>query len=585
MEPNSPCASEGFGLINGEEVQVNSAWLAILGVVLILCGGLLAWLVQTAGGIRLIDVRFVGSGGVPMSALLYIPPNATRATPAPGVLAVHGYFNSREVQDGFAIEFARRGYVVLALDQRGHGYSAPPAFAAGFGGPDGLRYLRSLDIVDKENIGLEGHSMGGWAVVNAAAAVPQGYRAMVLEGSSTGKPFASEGTPEFPRNIAVVFSRFDEFAGTMWGVPTAREVVSSRKLWQLFGTHEPIVPGKIYGAVAEGTARVLYTPGITHPMDHFSPEAIGYSLDWFQRTLQGGTARPASDQIWPWKELGTFVALIGFVVLLLGLSGVLLQLPYFAPLLATSVGYATRATRGDWVRLVAGAAIAPLTLLPLGQLADRLLPPSWLLPQTFTNEILVWAVLTSVALYALSLWGRPVRPRRNIRVTSAIVLAVLVVGGAYVSCAVADFLFKIDFRVWFVGVKLLSAGQARAFLAYLLPFTVFFVLTSRAAYANPLLRGGSALSQYLLSGVALAGGFLVFVIVEYGLLFSTDHLATWFPFDALRVILSIQFVPLLAIVALVTTFTFRRTQSELPGAFISALFVTWYIVAGQATQG
>jgi dipeptidyl aminopeptidase/acylaminoacyl peptidase len=83
--------------------------LAILGVVLILTGGLLAHFTQTSGGIRIQDVRFTGAKGNTMSALLYIPPNATPQIPAPGILAVHGYINSRETQDGFAIEFARRG--------------------------------------------------------------------------------------------------------------------------------------------------------------------------------------------------------------------------------------------------------------------------------------------------------------------------------------------------------------------------------------------------------------------------------------------------------------------------------------------
>ena len=146
--------------------------LAITGAILILAGGALAHLTQTSGGIKINDVRFAGAKGNTMSALLYIPPNATAQTPAPGVLAVHGYINSRETQDGFAIEFARRGYVVVALDQTGHGYSDPPAFANGFGGPDGLAYLRSLDIVDKNNIGLEGHSMGGWTVLAATTAMP-----------------------------------------------------------------------------------------------------------------------------------------------------------------------------------------------------------------------------------------------------------------------------------------------------------------------------------------------------------------------------------------------------------------------------
>ena len=83
--------------------------LAIVGLILILAGGLLAHLTQTSGGIRIEDVRFKGAKGNTMSALLYVPPNATAKTPAPGVLAVHGYINSRETQDGFAIEFARRG--------------------------------------------------------------------------------------------------------------------------------------------------------------------------------------------------------------------------------------------------------------------------------------------------------------------------------------------------------------------------------------------------------------------------------------------------------------------------------------------
>ena len=137
-------------------------WILVLALLLILVGGFVAYRVQTGGGkIAIRDVRFMGSNNIMMSGLLYIPKGVDAKNKAPGILAVHGYINSRETQDGFAIEFARRGYVVLALDETGHGYSDPPAFANGFGGIDGLKYLRSLDMVDLDNIGLEGHSMGG----------------------------------------------------------------------------------------------------------------------------------------------------------------------------------------------------------------------------------------------------------------------------------------------------------------------------------------------------------------------------------------------------------------------------------------
>ena len=174
-------------------------------LLLVAGGGALASYVQTSGGrVDVRDVRFEGATGETLSALLYVPEGATPLRPAPGVLAIHGYINSRETQSGFAIELARRGYVVLALDQTGHGYSDPPAFARGFGGPDGLRYLRSLDVVDRSNVGLEGHSMGGWAALAGAAAFPDGYRSIALVGSSTGTAGAPAGTASFPRNLALV---------------------------------------------------------------------------------------------------------------------------------------------------------------------------------------------------------------------------------------------------------------------------------------------------------------------------------------------------------------------------------------------
>ena len=159
---------------------------------------------------------------------------------------------------------------VVALDQTGHGYSDPPAIANGFGGPDGLTYLRSLPYVDKNNVGLEGHSMGGWTVLAAATAMPDAYKSIVLEGSSTGKPLQPTDAV-WPRNLALVFSQYDEFSLIMWGSEYARNVAQSAKLAAVFGVAGPIEPGKVYGDIAQGTARVLYTPAITHPARPFFP--------------------------------------------------------------------------------------------------------------------------------------------------------------------------------------------------------------------------------------------------------------------------------------------------------------------------
>jgi pimeloyl-ACP methyl ester carboxylesterase len=556
-----------------------------LAVLLILSGSFLAHYIQTSGGsVRIQDVRFAGTNGHMMSALLYIPRSATRQTPAPAVLAVHGYFNSREVQGDFAIEFARRGYVVLALDQTGHGYSDPPAFANQFGGPDGLAYLRSLDFVDKKNIGLEGHSMGGWTVVNAAAAVPDGYRAIVLEGSSTGRPFAPDGTPQFPRNLAVVFSRLDEFSQIMWGVDSAGDVSSSRKLWRVFDTDQPVIPGRLYGSVAAGTARMLYTPPGTHPMDHISPAAIGASIDWFQRTLAGGSPKVAADQVWPWRELGTFVALTGFVVLLLGTFELLLAIPCFADL-ATSAPISGRNRDSRWwAALLIGSCLPAITLLPFFQIGSWLLPASHWLPQAFTNEVVTWAALNGLLVLGLQYAPGTPHPTFNIQLWRSAAIALLTVAVGYIAVAAVDFMFKADFRIWFIAFKLMSHAQARAFAVYFLPLAFYFVVSLRALHSVLPVRTRSIAGEYFTNVGALTLGIALFLIVQYGSLVTTHHLLTLYMNDALRVIIAINFIPLLSIVAIISTFAFRRTNSYLPGALISALLVAWYAVVGQATQ-
>ena len=566
--------------------------LAIAGLILIVAGGWLAHLTQTSGGIRIEDVRFKGAKGNTMSALLYIPPNATAQTPAPGILAVHGYINSRETQDGFAIEFARRGYVVLAIDQTGHGYSDPPAFAAGFGGPDGLAHLRSLDIVDKANIGLEGHSMGGWAVLAAATAMPGDYKAMVLEGSSTGKPFAADGTPSWPRNVALVFAQYEEFSALMWGVERARDVTESPKLWAMFGTKGAIEPGKVYGDIAQGTARVLYTPAMTHPAEHISTEAIGYSLDWFARTLQGGTPRPAEDQIWFRKEIGTLVALIGFVALLLGVFDGLLEAPLFShlrlPVIADGSTPAQGAAGGRRFApaFILSAFIPALTYYPAFALGGTFVTPSIYLPQGITNQIMVWALINGLIALALMPFA-PKRASRTGIIVPSILIALATVVAGYAALWLADLAFKIDFRFWIVALKLMSARQFAIFLIYLVPFTAFFVIALHLLHRNFSTMATRRIALYLTNILALTLGFIVLLALQYGTLWIGGKLFNPLPdpgFVPLSTIVAIQFVPLLAIAAIISTFTWRRTGSSLPGALISGVLVTWYIVAGTATQ-
>lgn len=579
-------------------------WTALA---LIIAGDLLAWSVQTGmGDIEIRDVRWQDEAGKTMSALLYVPPGATAETPAPGVLAVHGYINSRETQDGFAIEFARRGMVVLALDQTGHGYSDPPAFRAGFGGPAGLAYLRSLEMVDTSNIGLEGHSMGGWAVLIAAADAPDAYRSIVIEGSSTGSSGAPDATAEYPRNLAVVFSKYDEFSGGMWGSPVAADVPRGEKLRAAFGTEEPVEVGRVYGSIDDGTARVFHQPPVTHPADHFSTEAIGHAIDWFQRTLDVPNPIPADDQVWFWKEFGNLIALVGMVVLLLAVGDVLLSTRFFAGL-AQAPPPAKGATGSAWWGAATLFAVLPaVTLFPFKDLGSAL-PVSSAFPQAITNQVMTWALLTGlVSLGLLGVWHvtsgrkkgatardyglttRASAPQAGASGTSSLrhvavslLLAASIVGAAYLTLLVSSAVFTVDYRFWVFAVKPMGAVHAKAWLTYVVPFTVFFLVYGVALFGQ--LRRDAPPVRERMTVIALSTvGFVGLIAFQYIPLFLGGTLAI--AGEALWSIIAFQFIPIMTIVGLVTAYFQRRTGSVWVGAFLSGMLVTWIVVASQATH-
>ncbi len=556
-------------------------WLILVGLAIVLAGAFLAQNVRTADGTTVRDIRFTGTNGTVMSALLYIPKNATSATPAPGILAVHGYINSRETQDGFAIEFARRGYVVLSLDQTGHGYSQGAAFSNGFGGPDGLKYLRSLPMVDIRQIGLEGHSMGGWTVLAAAAAMPTGYSSMVLEGSSTGAPFAQEGSPTWPRNVAIVFSRYDEFSSLMWNVARAKDVATSSKLQSMFGTKAPVIEKRVYGDILAGTARKLYQPTTTHPGNHISTTAIGSAIEWFAATLIGGTPRPASDQIWYWKELGTGIGLVGFVMIMLGAFDALVRLPVFASLNCISKPAAAVRDGAWWKGFALNSGLPALLFFPTFIAAFLVLPAAQWLPQAVTTQITLWAV-TSAGLSLLI--GRFMRRPAGTHQSDwfkSILLAVATVAAGYTVLWLVDQLFGTDFRLWVVAVKFPSVSQWMIAAIYVVPLTFAFLVTNRSL-ASATIRSDTAGLRYIAAILTLTTGFIVMLAVIYGVFFITGSLIT--AFDPLSTVIAIQFVPVLIAVAIIAIFTWQRTGSYRPGGLIAGILVTLYAVAGTATQ-
>ncbi len=557
--------------------------LAALGAILIIAGSVLAFLVQGSGGVEVREARWRTPEGAVMSGLLYRPPGLEAGRRAPAVLLSHGYINTREMQSPFAIELARRGFVVLAMDMTGHGGSGGNVGAAGFGGPSALTFLRSQPIVDSDQIGLAGHSMGGGPVLAAARAEPEGYRAVVLVGSAPGlfgPP--DEVRPDFPRNLNVVFGGLDEFSALMWRTPKGTDLPGSEKLKAVFGVASPVEPGRIYGDPALGTARRLDLPRITHPWEHFSSGGVAPAVDWMQARLEGeARPLPAGDQVWVWKEAGTLLALVGAGLLLLGAFELALGLPWLGQLRRSPEPAAAVRGIGGWLALGLTAVLPALTYLPFMKLG-ALWFPSALFPQWVQNQLLAWALANTVLAIVIALFLRRGRPVFSVDIPRSLVAAVLSVGAVALALAAVDRLLHVDFRFWVIGFRPLTEARWPIFLAYLPLWTLHCVIVVRGLCALLAVDGASRRLTYLTAAGVMGGGFFVLAALQYATLFATGLLLT--PTQPLNVIVALQFIPLLALVGIIAVFTWRRTNSYLPGALICALFLSWYVTSGTANH-
>ena len=210
-----------------KNLKSNIMALAIL-VILCFAALFIADRIQRDGGRVNIETGFIATDRGDVAYKLYIPEAATAGNRAPGVLLLHGYQNDHETSAAYAMELSRRGAVVLAIDEYGHGDTPIPMRERGWtdhkvtvsygndsesdktyvmisgpmrykvlmnfstltffndryskgsdgsevadssmGGIAAYAYLASLPYVDNTRLGISGHSMGTWASWSVAAA-------------------------------------------------------------------------------------------------------------------------------------------------------------------------------------------------------------------------------------------------------------------------------------------------------------------------------------------------------------------------------------------------------------------------------
>lgn len=568
----------------------------LVGLVLVAAGtGIAYWVTTDGGEISVEDTTFETESGLELVATVYEPSEA-RAEPAPAVVLIHGHGGERGTMSSFGHELADRGYVAVAVDQPGHRDSDPPAYEDGWGGPAALEYTRSLETTEEDSVALAGHSMGGFASLAAAEKYPDGYESVVLIGSTWGEPGGLDDVPAanttFPRNMAVVFSPFDEYGPLMFGEPVPGNVPESDKLTSAFGTEAPVEPREVYGSIEEGTARRFTSPPTVHTGMHRSRASVADTVGWVTMTTgttDGGEPKEDEDsQGWYWATFGHVVAFVGALVVAVGVSGLAWRRFESVAEVEPTGGDGDDGEGGwasGWV-LLGISALPAVALYPLYALGAVVIPVTRLTHQELTHGYVLWS-LGSVAVGASAVGWRTrneegilsrlrLSERESASALRGFGAALAGFAAVYLVVVVVSAVPGSALRAWMVGLAPLPGVRWFSLAVYAVPLTVGTVALSVAL--DRALPDNRGVLRHVGSALALSCGVLLLsLVVQYVPLF----LGFGMPVPGLGplAITGIWGIFLLGTATVLAAATNRLTRKPLVGGVLAGLVVTW-VIAG-----
>ena len=276
---------------------------------------------------------------------LYTPRTATAENKAPGVLLLHGYQNDRETNAAYAIELARRGVVVLSLDEYGHGFSEPGLKERGYvnhtvkvnygeesvelgtykkaggtvryrllmnfsnltffndyyskdedgnaiydsscGGAAAYAVLATMDNVDSTRLGISGHSMGtwaGWSVAAAFAGTEYEPRATVLQCGELFRDSVYDTGKIHFNNVLLLQAKWDEFSYFRdYKRVVDDDLLKSDLRCEFLGTTaDQAAWDTTFGSFEDGTARRMELLYTNHRLTTHNARGLAVALDWFK---------------------------------------------------------------------------------------------------------------------------------------------------------------------------------------------------------------------------------------------------------------------------------------------------------------
>ena len=492
---------------------------------------------------------------------LYKPSSASKENKAPFIVVVPGFQRSKEALSNIAIELSRRGNVVALIDPYAQGMSSSSlsrraATTEGYGMfalIDTVSKGNLFDFVDTDKMASTGHSMGGNAAIRGAnyfgrEAIRENKKSKLHSVYVSGYVLTlTEKVLEDVRsNVGVSYALYDEGAfrnelqgwdaGNMKIAPEALRTVNSildenQKL-------DVIELEKFYGEIDKNTARVIYNERLLHPFQPYNNIATANQLIYFDKVFNSDVKLDPYDQIWQWKELFTLLSMITSLIMLIPLTRFLLKLNFFSELVKeVPKPLPVQNRKGKvvfWSIFIIGATVACLTFIPMVDIAKIIFQKAsnreltWFFPQRMNNSVMLWATFNGVFGAILffgsyHLFGRKAGIKKdswgikitNIEIVKTFLLGLLVFLIYYGTLNVIHFIFHVDYRFWFMGVRIFQPQMVLVLAMYFPFFFVFFLSNSLRVNGAMRFENQPEWISRLVAGLANSSGLIMIIVIQY----------------------------------------------------------------------
>ena len=548
---------------------------------------------------------------------LYKPKIANKDNKVPFVIVVPGFQRSKEALSNIAIELSRRGMAVALIDPYAQGMSSSSisriaATTQGYGmfALVDHAYDGNFPFVDIEKIASTGHSMGGNAAIRGAdyfgkQAIEENKKSKLHSVYVSGYVLTlrDEILKDSKSNMGISYALYDEGAfrnelkgwdaGNMEIAPESLRVINN--VLSDKNQIEKVELGKYYGDKKDRSLRVVFNEKLLHPFQPYNKEATENQLDYFDTVLGFPNKINSSNQIWQFKEFFTLMNMVVSLLMLIPLTKSILKFKFFKSLVKPVPDPLPRqSAKGKsvfWIIFFISATIACVSFIPMVDLAKILFVDAanreltWFFPQRMNNSVMLWAALNGtigLIIFTLSYYffGRHHGTQKEswgLNISwydfgKTILVGLLVFISYYLILFFIYYLFHIDYRFWFMGVRVFQPEMILVLLMYFPLFFIFFFSNSLRINGSMRFQGQAEWKSRLIGGFANSLGLIFIIIIQYSF-FAATGTVYWSSnsTDWLSVNLLFGIVPMMFILPYFNRIFFEMTGRVYLGPIVTCL--------------